>query len=66
MGPPRVMTVDELSDYLKVARSTLYKLTHVGRVPGQKVGKHWRFLRGVFDRWLASKNEPHEPEPGAD
>jgi excisionase family DNA binding protein len=47
-----VLTIDELATYLKVAKSTLYKLAQEGRVPGQKVGKHWRFSKASIDRWL--------------
>jgi len=47
-----VLTMTELSEYLKVPKSTLYRLAQEGRVPGQKVGKHWRFLRSRIDRWL--------------
>lgn len=54
-----VMTIDELSKYLRVAKSTLYKLAQVGRIPGQKVGKHWRFHRGTIDAWLKDY-KPHE------
>lgn len=50
-----VMTIEELSVYLKVSKSTLYKLAQEGSLPGQKVGKHWRFHRDVIDRWLASR-----------
>jgi len=50
-----VMTIVELSEYLKVSKSTLYKLAQEGSLPGQKVGKHWRFHRDVIDRWLASR-----------
>jgi len=46
------MTIDDLSLYLQVSKSTLYKLTQEGKVPGQKVGKHWRFHRGAIDEWL--------------
>lgn len=53
-----VMTIDELAEYLKVAKSTLYKLAQGGRVPGQKVGKHWRFHRGAIDAWLKDY-KPH-------
>ena len=52
VDPPNVMTIDELAAYLKVAKSTLYKLAQTGKVPGQKVGKHWRFHRDAIDRWL--------------
>ena len=47
-----VLTIDELAAYLKVAKSTLYKLCQEGKVPGQKVGRHWRFRRETIDRWL--------------
>lgn len=47
-----VMTITELSTYLKVSKSTLYKLAQEGKVPGQKVGRHWRFHREVVDAWL--------------
>ena len=50
--PPQVMTIDDLAAYLQVAKSTLYKLAQEGKVPGQKVGKHWRFSKTAIDRWL--------------
>lgn len=49
------MTIDELATYLKIAKSTLYKLAQEGKVPGQKVGKHWRFSRQAIDEWLRSQ-----------
>ena len=51
-SPPDVMTVEQLSGYLQIAKSTLYKLAQEGKIPGQKVGKHWRFHRDAIDRWL--------------
>lgn len=50
--PPAVMTIDELARYLQVSKSSLYKLAQEGKVPGQKVGKHWRFRKELIDRWL--------------
>jgi excisionase family DNA binding protein len=47
-----VLTIEELASYLKIAKSTLYKLSQEGRVPGQKVGRHWRFRKETIDRWL--------------
>lgn len=51
-----VLTIDELAAYLKVPKSTLYKLVQEGKVPGQKVGKHWRFLRSSIDDWLGKNS----------
>ena len=49
---PEVMTIDDLLGYLQVSKSSLYKLSQEGRVPGQKVGRHWRFSKAAIDRWL--------------
>lgn len=52
-----VLTVEELSSYLRIAKSTLYKLAQEGRLPGQKVGKHWRFRKAAVDRWLEQRDQ---------
>ena len=64
-----VMTIEDLAVYLKVSKSTLYKLAQEGKVPGQKVGRHWRFRREALDRWLEqmpntgkSENPSTKPE----
>jgi excisionase family DNA binding protein len=48
-----ILTIDELTAYLKIPKSTLYKLVREGAVPCQKVGRHWRFRKAAVDRWLA-------------
>jgi len=47
-----ILTIEELSVYLKIPRSTLYKLVREGKIPSQKVGRHWRFRKKAIDRWL--------------
>jgi excisionase family DNA binding protein len=47
-----VLTIDELAEYLKIPKSTLYKLTQEGKIPGQKIGRHWRFSKDAIDKWL--------------
>lgn len=51
------MTIDDLAGYLQLSKSSLYKLAQEGKVPGHKVGKHWRFHRAVIDRWLGDSPE---------
>ena len=53
-----VMTIGDLAVYLKLSKSTLYKLAQEGKVPGQKVGRHWRFHKAVIDRWLGEEHAP--------
>ncbi|WP_219975850.1 helix-turn-helix domain-containing protein [Rubrobacter xylanophilus] len=50
--PDDVLTIGELSAYLKIPKSTLYKLVREGKVPSQKIGRHWRFRKEAIDRWL--------------
>jgi excisionase family DNA binding protein len=57
-GYDSVLTIEELAAYLKVAKSTLYKLAQDGRIPGQKVGRHWRFRRETIDHWLETRSAP--------
>lgn len=47
-----VMTVKEVSAYLRLAESTVYKLAQEGQLPGRKVGGAWRFSRKEIKRWL--------------
>lgn len=52
-----VMTVKELAAYLKIPKSTLYKLVREGQMPSQKVGRHLRFRKETIDRWLDQQQE---------
>ena len=59
--PDAVMTIEELSAYLKISKSTLYKLVREGKVPSQTVGRHWRFRKEAIDRWL-DETQVEEPD----
>jgi len=52
-----VLTIEELSVYLKIPKSTLYKLVRQGKIPSQKVGRHLRFHRESIDEWLKREDE---------
>jgi len=38
-----IVTAKEVSQYLKLTESTIYKLASMGELPGFKIGKSWRF-----------------------
>jgi excisionase family DNA binding protein len=46
------MTVEEVSEYLRLAQSTIYKLLSEGKLPGRKIGGSWRFSRRALDEWI--------------
>jgi excisionase family DNA binding protein len=52
----------ELTAYLKMPRSTLYRLVQKKQLPGHKVGKVWRFDRDEIDRWI--KGDQRIPSGG--
>jgi len=54
--PDDVLTIEDLSVYLKISKSTLYKLVREGKIPCQKVGRHWRFHKQAIDSWLQNSN----------
>lgn len=53
---PRVMTVKELSDYLRVHPSTVYKLLRRGELPAFRIGTDWRFNAETIDSWCLERN----------
>ena len=66
---PEIMTITESAQYLRISLSSLYKLAQEGRIPCQKVGRHWRFRRETIDRWLDERkiiNEQHSPSSDID
>jgi len=48
------LTLEELADYLKKGRSTLYRMARAGQIPAQKFGRNWRFDRDEVDAWIKS------------
>jgi excisionase family DNA binding protein len=46
------LTAEEVAEYLRLPLSTVYKLVQDKRLPGFKVGKHWRFRREAFNEWI--------------
>ena len=59
---PEIMTIEETSLYLRIPLSSLYRLAQSGKIPCQKVGRHWRFRREAINRWL--EQVPGNPKSG--
>lgn len=50
-----VLTVLEVARFLRVPKSTVYKLARLGHLPASRIGKHWRFLRRDVRDWLRAQ-----------
>lgn len=49
-----ILTLDEVAQYLKAGKRTVYRLVQKGEIPGFKLGGTWRFRRAELDRWIAA------------
>lgn len=50
-----ILSLNELAEYLKIPKSTLYQLSEAGKIPSFKVGKQLRFRRDAIDKWIATE-----------
>ncbi len=46
-----ILTVSEVSKYLSLHQSKVYRLLKSGEIPGFRVGSDWRFNKQEIDRW---------------
>jgi len=51
-----ILTVMDVAQFLRVPKSTVYKLARLGELPASKIGKHWRFLRRDINQWMHSRS----------
>jgi excisionase family DNA binding protein len=51
-----ILTVAEVAHFLRVPKSTVYKLARLGQIPASKIGKHWRFLRKDLQHWMQCRS----------
>ena len=58
--------VVELSEYLHMSKSTIYKGTMSHRIPFIKAGKKLLFSQEAIDQWLQKFNQPTIEEVAAD
>jgi excisionase family DNA binding protein len=56
-GSVKVMTVREVSAYLHVHRSTIYRLLKHRQIPAFQVGSDWRFSIETIDSWRLAQGK---------
>lgn len=50
-----LLTLKEAMEYLKLSRSTFYKLMEKGEIKGIKIGKVWRFRKEDIESFITRK-----------
>ena len=48
----QLMSVEELADYLKLQKQTIYNWLNQGKISGIKIGRVWRFDKKEVENWL--------------
>lgn len=61
----KVLTVQEVSSYLRVHPSTIYRMLKKNQLPAFRVGSDWRFTVEAIDKWRASV-ESSAPAPASE
>ena len=54
-----LMTIEDLADYLKVTRRTIYDWVKHHKIPALKLVGQWRFKKDKIDAWLESQSQHH-------
>ena len=49
-----ILTIDEVADYLRVKKRTVYDWAKKGKIPAIKTVGQWRFKKDKIDEWLES------------
>lgn len=51
-----LMTIEDLADYLKVSRRTIYEWLKDNKIPAVKIVGQWRFRKDKIDAWIDRKS----------
>ena len=55
-----LMTIGDLSGYLKVTRRTIYEWLKEKKIPAVKLVGQWRFKKNKIDEWLERQSETEQ------
>jgi len=47
-----LLTTEQVAEYLKVDKFTVYRLVKQRKMPAFKVGSQWRYKKKLIDAWL--------------
>jgi len=47
-----LLTTEQIANYLKMDKFTVYRLVAQKRLPAFKVGNQWRFKKELLEAWL--------------
>ena len=57
MADRELMTIEEIADYLRVKKRTVYEWLKKGKIPAIKTVGQWRFKKTQIDHWLENQQK---------
>jgi excisionase family DNA binding protein len=57
---PTIMTLEEVARFLRLNKSTIYRMAREGTLPAWKLGNVWRFKKEAIEDWIVESQRDHE------
>jgi excisionase family DNA binding protein len=51
-----LLTTEQVAEYLRIDKFTVYRLVTQKKIPAFKVGNQWRFKRKLLEDWLKTNS----------
>jgi excisionase family DNA binding protein len=58
----KVLTIPEVSEYLRVSRKTIYRMLQRRDIPAFRLGGDWRINIEDLERWIKRESQAEEAE----
>lgn len=55
----KLLTIEELAEYLKISKHTLYKMVEKGKLPALKIANQWGFKKRKIEEWLEERGNEY-------
>jgi excisionase family DNA binding protein len=55
-----LLTTEQVAEYLKVDKFTIYRLVAQKKIPAFRVGSQWRFKKSAIEDWLTRNSNIRE------
>ena len=55
MTQGKYLTVAELSEFLQIHKTTIYRLLRQRKLPGFRIGSDWRFSLEAIEEWVRDR-----------
>jgi len=56
MNDEHLMRIEEVAEYLRVKKRTVYDWVKKGKIPAIKTVGQWRFKKQQIDQWLENQH----------